>query len=75
MSRGDLWRRYTAYGKKKHDSQFQLVDNFTLFHLKFMDGESNPDEQTMVTSKGVAHNAHSGIVQSEVTLEDLFNVP
>ena len=37
-------RRYTAYGKKKHDSQFQLMDSFTLFYLKFMDGESNRDE-------------------------------
>lgn len=37
-------RRFTAFGKKKQDAQFQLVDNFTLFHLKFIDGESNPDE-------------------------------
>ena len=37
-------RRYTAFGKKKQDAQSQLVDNFSLFHLKFLDGESNPDE-------------------------------
>lgn len=36
-------RRYTAYGKKKQDAQYQLVDGFTLFHLKFLDGESNLD--------------------------------
>lgn len=37
-------RRYTAYGKRKYDTQYQLVDNFTLFHFKFLSGESNLDE-------------------------------
>jgi len=37
-------RRYTAYGKRKYDTQFQLVDNFTLFHFRFLAGESNHDE-------------------------------
>ena len=37
-------RKFTALGKKKRDALYQLVDNFTLFHLKFLDGESNPDE-------------------------------
>ncbi len=27
---------------------------------------------TFITTYGVAHNLHSGIVQSEVTMEDLF---
>ena len=27
---------------------------------------------TMVTAEGIAHNSHSGSVQSEVTLDDLF---
>lgn len=38
-------RKFTAYGKRKRESQYQLVDCFTLFHLKFLDGESNPDER------------------------------
>ena len=37
-------RRFTAYGKKRQDAQYQLVDNFAYFHLKFLDGESNQDE-------------------------------
>ena len=37
-------RKFTSYGKRKRDSQYQLIDGFTLFHLKFIDGESNPDE-------------------------------
>ena len=38
-------RKFTSYGKRKRDSQYQLIDCFTLFHLKFIGGESNPDEQ------------------------------
>ena len=37
-------RKYTSFGKKKRDAQYQLIDNFSLFHLKFLEGESNPDE-------------------------------
>ena len=37
-------RKFTAYGERKRESQYQLVDCFTLFHLHFLDGESNPDE-------------------------------
>jgi len=36
-------RKYTSFGKRKQDAQYQLVDNFSLFHLKFLEGESNPD--------------------------------
>ena len=37
-------RKFTAFGKRKRDALYQLIDNFTLFHMKFLDGESNPDE-------------------------------
>ena len=37
-------RKFTAFGKRKRDALYQLMDNFTLFHMKFLDGESNPDE-------------------------------
>lgn len=37
-------RKFTSFGKRKRDAQYQLIDCFTLFHLKFLDGESNPDE-------------------------------
>ena len=31
-------RRYHMPGKKSHDAVFQLMDNFTLFHFKFLAG-------------------------------------
>lgn len=44
LERSGFVRTFTSYGKRKRDAQYQLVDCFTLFHLKFLDGESNPDE-------------------------------
>ena len=38
-------RRYTAWGKKERESRYQLIDAFSQFHLRFIRGESNPDER------------------------------
>lgn len=32
----DFIRSYTCFGKKKRDTVYQLLDNFTLFHFKFL---------------------------------------
>ncbi|MBP3893912.1 MAG: hypothetical protein J6D34_07730, partial [Atopobiaceae bacterium] len=37
-------RRYAAYGKKSHGALYQLVDNFVLFHRKFVQ-EAKGDER------------------------------
>ena len=34
-------RRYHEYGKRKNEATYQLIDPFTLFYLKFMDGETS----------------------------------
>lgn len=36
-------RKFYSIGKKKKDALFQLMDNFTLFHFQFIEGE-RPDE-------------------------------
>lgn len=36
-------RRYTAFGRKRRGSLYQLVDPFSLFHMRFIEPESNPD--------------------------------
>ena len=43
LERCGFIRKYTAFGKKKRDATYQLIDNFSLFYLKFIDGESNLD--------------------------------
>ena len=38
----DFIRAYSLPNKAKNDRIFQLIDNFTLFYFKFMDGVVNP---------------------------------
>lgn len=37
-------RRYQAIGAKTKNALFQLIDNFTLFHFRFMDGKNVTDK-------------------------------
>lgn len=36
-------RRYVAFGKRRKEALWQLVDGFTLFHFRFLEGDPNPD--------------------------------
>lgn len=36
-------RKYQAIGSKTKNSRYQLIDNFTLFYFKFMEGRKNTD--------------------------------
>ena len=38
----DFIRAYSLPNKEKNDRIFQLIDNFTLFHFKFIEGVANP---------------------------------
>lgn len=63
-------RAYTAFGKKKRDTMFQLIDNFTLFHLRFIAGESNPDENFWSnTTLSSAQAAWRGLAFERVCLQ------
>ena len=50
-------RRYTAYGKKRRDALYQLMDSFSLFHLRFIEPESNPSPNEWTV--GVSSKARS----------------
>ncbi len=40
----DFIRKYTAFGKKKKETVYQLIDSFTLFYYHFMkDGATDPE--------------------------------
>ena len=45
-------RRYHALGKKKHDTLYQLIDNLTLFHLRFIAGNTSRDRQYWLHTTG-----------------------
>ena len=34
-------RKYTAYGKMRRNAFYQLLDSFSLFHMRFIEPESN----------------------------------
>jgi len=62
-------RRYSAFGKKQRNSLYQLVDAFSLFHLRFLAEESNLDPQawsTGISSK--EKNAWAGVAFERVCL-------
>lgn len=68
-------RKYTAYGKKKRDSQFQLIDNFTLFHLKFLEGESNPDPHFWeLSTMAPTLNAWRGLAFERLCLQHIAQI-
>jgi AAA+ ATPase superfamily predicted ATPase len=43
LEQSDLIRGYRSFAKKKKDTLYQLIDFFTLFYLKYMDGNGNND--------------------------------
>jgi len=63
-------RSYTALGKKKREALYQLIDNFTLFHLRFVAGEQNPDEHYWSnTSLSSAQAVWRGLAFERVCLQ------
>ena len=67
-------RRYRAYGKKQRDALYQLVDNFTLFHYKFLaDGDKDEFFWEHMTDSGL-HNAWCGLAFERVCLEHVSQI-
>ena len=64
-------RTYTEYGKKKKGAVYQLIDNFTLFHFKFLADEPD-DEHLWTYLLGTARrNTWCGLAFELVCLEHL----
>ena len=68
-------RSYTAFGKKKRDTLFQLIDNLSLFHLRFVAGESNPDENFWSnTAMSPTQSAWRGLAFERVCLQHIQQI-
>lgn len=61
-------RRYTAYGKKAKGSLYQLVDNFTLFHKKFIAPGFDDERLWSSLTNSPARNAWCGLAFERVCL-------
>ncbi len=62
-------RKYQAIGAKTKNSLYQLIDNFTLFYFKFMEGRKNTDANywSKIQMTSVFH-AWSGLAFERVCL-------
>lgn len=66
----DFIRSYTALGKKKRDTIYQLIDNFTLFYFKFLVGHTISDENFWSLSIGKPqYNTWSGLAFERVCMQ------
>ncbi len=62
-------RKYTPFGKKSRNSLYQLVDFYTLFYLKFINGTSVVDQNIWINSiDSPKHRAWSGYAFEQVCL-------
>jgi predicted AAA+ superfamily ATPase len=61
LEQSDFVRSYSSFSKKRKSVVWQLIDPFSLFYLKFMDGNRFGDESfwSSYSEKG-GHNAWSG---------------
>lgn len=62
-------RRYNSLGKKKKESIYQLMDNYTLFYFKFCQSNYNNDEHFWSASLGSAtHRTWCGLAFERVCM-------
>ena len=65
-------RRYGAFGKKKRESLFQLIDFFTLFYFNFMNAKKFNDEHYWTNFiDNARHRAWSGYAFEQVCMAHL----
>lgn len=71
----DFIRSYQSIGKKKKDTVFQLIDNFTLFYFKFMDGTIKIEKNywSKVMQKPT-YNAWSGLAFERICLQHIEQI-
>lgn len=62
-------RRYRSIGNKKRNSIYQLVDNFTLFHFKFLDNPSSDENFWTSTQTSSAKAVWRGLAFERVCLQ------
>jgi hypothetical protein len=68
-------RSYPSIGKQKKDVIFQLIDNFTLFHFKFLANNNFKDEKFWSNNWiSVQHNVWAGIAFELLMLQHIREI-
>lgn len=65
----DFIRSYTCFGKKKRDTVYQLLDNFTLFHFKFLAKRPTDERYWSNQVNTPSRNAWCGLAFERVCLQ------
>lgn len=70
----DFTRKYTAYGKKEKGCIYQLVDLFSLFHLKHVNHSAGIDDHYWSYISNNARNAWTGYAFEQVCLHHVSQI-
>ena len=71
----DFIRRYTVIGKEERDAQYQLIDNFTLFHIRFVAPNNGQDEHFWSNMEGKPlRNSWSGYAFERLCLQHMGQI-
>lgn len=67
-------RRYRSPGKKARDSIYQLIDAFTLFHFKFLDGATADEHFWQTMAQSPARSAWRGLAFERLCLQHVRQI-
>lgn len=67
-------RRYRAMGKRKRDGIYQLMDNFTLFHFKFLRDATSDESFWQSTALSSARAVWKGLSFERVCLQHVRQI-
>ena len=70
----DFIRSYTCFGKKKKDTIYQLIDNFTLFHFRFLAQRSTDEHYWSNQVNTPARNTWCGLAFERVCLQHIAQI-
>jgi len=71
LENSDFIRSYSAYGNKKKNTLYQLIDNFTLFHFKFLTRKTSDEQYWTHHLDSGLRNAWCGLAFERVCLQHL----
>ena len=67
-------RRYRALGKRKRDGMFQLIDNFTLFHFRFLADATSDETFWQSTAMSSARAVWRGLAFERLCLQHVRQI-
>ena len=71
----DFIRTYQKLGQKKKDTVYQLMDNFTLFHYRYMAANSSRDEHFWSANQSTPqHNTWAGLAFERICFQHIRQI-